>query len=133
MSKYKKGQSGNPSGKPKGAKDKRTKVRQLLEPYSKELVEKAVQMARDGDTTALKLCLDRLMPPLKPIDSPLSVTMQGDTVTQKSESVINLLAKGELSPEQATKLLGAMSSHAHIKEMDEFENRLAEIERRLEK
>ncbi|MCS3902088.1 hypothetical protein J2T55_000080 [Methylohalomonas lacus] len=132
MPKFKKGESGNPSGKPKGAKDKRTRLKGLLEPYSNDLVEKAVELAMDGDTTALKLCLDRLMPPLKPVDKALNVEIAGETVTDKSESVVNLLSSGDLTPEQASKILAAMSSHTHIREMDEIERRLVELEKRLE-
>ncbi|CAJ0691643.1 hypothetical protein KXR69_16090 [Ralstonia holmesii] len=50
---FQKGQSGNPAGKPKGAKDKRTALRELLQPHAEQLVQKAVKLALDGDTTAL--------------------------------------------------------------------------------
>ena len=49
MATFKKGQSGNPAGKPKGAKDKRTELRELLKPHAEKLVKKAVDMALAGD------------------------------------------------------------------------------------
>lgn len=65
---FKKGQSGNPKGRPAGTKDKRRELRALLEPHAPALIEKAVQMALKGDTTALRLCLDRLLPPMRAIE-----------------------------------------------------------------
>ncbi|MES2728985.1 MAG: DUF5681 domain-containing protein [Pseudomonadota bacterium] len=59
------GRSGNPNGRPKGAGDKRTEMRSLLEPHAPALIEKAVQMALAGDVTALKLCLDRIIPVMR--------------------------------------------------------------------
>ena len=66
--KFEKGKSGNPKGKPKGAKDKRTELRALLEPHAPALIQKAVDMALAGDTVALKLCLDRIIPSMRSID-----------------------------------------------------------------
>lgn len=75
---FMKGQSGNPRGKPKGARDKRTALRVLLEPHSESLVQKTVQLALGGDTTALRLCLERLIPPVKSKDEPGASRPQAD-------------------------------------------------------
>jgi hypothetical protein len=61
---FKPGQSGNPSGKPQGARHHATLiVEQLFDQDAKLLAEKARDMALAGDTVALKLCLERLCPP----------------------------------------------------------------------
>ena len=60
------GQSGNPNGRPKGIIDKRVELRGLLEPHAKEIVEKLIECAKDGDPTALRLCIERLIPRVKP-------------------------------------------------------------------
>jgi hypothetical protein len=62
---FQKGQSGNPAGKPKGARDKRTELRALLHPHAEALVNKAVDLALAGDTTALRICVDRIIPPVR--------------------------------------------------------------------
>lgn len=67
MAQFKPGQSGNPAGRPKGAKNRSTELRSLLEPHAPALVEKAVQMALEGDTVALKLCLDRIIPTMRSV------------------------------------------------------------------
>ena len=38
------------------------KLRKLLEPHASDLVTKAVELALAGDTMALRLCLERLLP-----------------------------------------------------------------------
>lgn len=65
--------SGNP-GKPKGARHKATTAAlALLDGQAEALTQKAIETALAGDTTALRLCLDRIAPPGK--DTPVSFTL----------------------------------------------------------
>src|SRR3954464_4467798 len=58
------GQSGNPKGRPKGSRNKTTLlVEALLEGEADTIVRKLIEKAKDGDSTALRLCLNRLLPP----------------------------------------------------------------------
>jgi len=59
---YQKGHSGNPAGRPPGLPDKRTVLRELLAPHAEALVAKVVALALAGDTAALRICIDRLIP-----------------------------------------------------------------------
>ena len=131
MARYKKGQSGNPIGRPRGIKDKRTSIRELLKPHAKDLIDKAVSLALDGDTTALRLCLDRLIPPLKQRDEPVSLKLTGTTLTENGLSVINALSKGEITPSEANSFLQAIVAQTRITEMDEIEARLTKLEKRI--
>jgi Family of unknown function (DUF5681) len=64
--KFKKGQSGNPNGKPPGARNKATLlIEKLLDDDAKNIAEKAIELAKSGDSTALRLCLDRIAPARK--------------------------------------------------------------------
>jgi len=64
--KFKPGESGNPLGRPKGSKDKRTQHRELFHSRARELSNKAVELALAGDTACLKMCLDRIVPSYRP-------------------------------------------------------------------
>ena len=60
---------GNP-GKPTGTRHRATRaVAELLDGESGALTRKALEMALAGDTTALRLCLERIAPPRR--DSPV--------------------------------------------------------------
>ena len=60
---FKPGHSGNPAGKPKGTRHKATLAMEApLDGEVERLTRKAVEMALAGDTTALRLCLDRIAP-----------------------------------------------------------------------
>ncbi len=63
-SKWKKGVSGNPTGKKPGTRHKATQLAEiLLDGQTEQLVNKCVEMAIDGDSTAMRICMDRLIPP----------------------------------------------------------------------
>ena len=128
--KFKPGESGNPAGKPKGTKDKRSAVRDLLASKRAELVEKAVSLALAGDTAALKLCIDRLQAPIKACDTCVSFEMTGATLTEKAQGVITAIAEGVLSPERGTRVLDALAALARIREADELEERISLLERK---
>ena len=127
---FKKGQSGNPRGRRPGVADKRTELRELLKPHANDLVEKAVELAKEGDTTALRLCLDRLIPPIKPRE--LSVQIEGftGTLTEQGQGILETMARGELTPTEATSLLQALVAQGKIIETDELVKRVAALEAR---
>ena len=63
---------GNP-GRPKGARHRTTvAIEVLLDGEAEALTRKAVEMALGGDTTAMRLCLERLAPPRR--DRPVPST-----------------------------------------------------------
>src|SRR5271169_4787644 len=58
------GKSGNPKGRPKGARNNATVIAEvLLDGEANAITRKLIDKALEGDTTALRLCLDRLLPP----------------------------------------------------------------------
>lgn len=122
------GQSGNPSGRPRGIRDKRIEMRDLLVPHAPDLVAKAVEMAKAGDAAALRICLDRLIPPANAKDDPVSLPSMEGSMADSSRIVIKALADGDLTPEEAGIILQALASQARIIEADEIEKRLTALE-----
>ena len=59
---FKPGEPGNPAGKPKGTRNKMTRAAEaLLDGEAEALTRKAIKLAKAGDLTALRLCLDRIV------------------------------------------------------------------------
>lgn len=125
---FKTGQSGNPTGKPKGAKDKRTELRELLKPHAPELVEKVVQMAKDGDTAALRICIDRLIPPIKAAEEPVRLEGFDGTLSEQGQSILRAMGEGKLASSQAATLLQALAAQTRIIEAEELERRVRALE-----
>ena len=125
---FQKGQSGNPAGKPKGAKDKRTALRELLQPHAAQLVQKAVKLALDGDTTALRICIDRIIPAAKAKDSPISLEGLTGSPTEQAQAVVNALTTGALTPDEANSVMTVLTAQMRVIEVDELEKRIAALE-----
>ena len=60
----------NPAGRPKGSVNKYTALaRELMSSKSPDIVDKVISKAMEGDVHCLKMCLDRILPVQKAIDS----------------------------------------------------------------
>lgn len=71
---FEEGRSGNPAGRPKGSRNRATQaLEKILDGDAEAILNKAVEMAKDGDPVALRLCLDRLIPVRK--DRPITFTL----------------------------------------------------------
>jgi len=103
-------------------------MRELLEPHAEELVAKVVEMAKNGDTTALRICIDRLIPPMKARDEAVSARLSG-SLGEQGRSVLDSLAAGTVTPDQAATMLTAIATQARIVEVDEIERRVTALER----
>ena len=58
---WKKGQSGNPAGMPKGTRATML-AEKLMEDDAENIVRAVVSAAKAGDPTAMRLCVERLVP-----------------------------------------------------------------------
>jgi hypothetical protein len=126
------GQSGNPKGKPKGCRAKATMaVLELLDGEAEALTRKAVEKALEGDTTALRLCLERLAPPRK--DSPIALAglpkIEGTSDLPKATStILEAVARGDITPSEGQALAGLVEGHRKALETAELEARVAALE-----
>ena len=122
--------SGN-SGRPKGARNKKTlAIESLLEGQAEALTQTAISKALDGDSMALRLCMERIAP--APKDNPVSFALpQMNTVVDASQaagSVLTAVREGNLTPIEATRVMGLIDSYRRTLELTEIENRLKGLE-----
>lgn len=127
---FKPGQSGNPAGKPPGATNRATRLAlTLLKGEEDALVRKVIELAKGGDMQALKVCLDRLCPPLKAQAAPIQVDLSGaGNMADICNVFIQAASAGRLSPDIAAQLVSAVGTLARVVEIDELKERLAALE-----
>jgi hypothetical protein len=128
---FKPGQSGNPAGKPRGARNRTTlAVEALLDGDAETITEKAIELAKAGDMVAMRICMDRFMPPRKDrhvyFDLP-KIEKASDAVTA-SASIVAAVSIGELTPCEAGDLIRIVEGYTRILQATEIEDRLARLE-----
>jgi hypothetical protein len=78
----------------------------LLSGEAEGLTRKTVEMALAGDVTALRLCLERLVPPSR--EAPVSLDLPPLETRADTGAVLSFLlraaSRGELTPGEAEKL-----------------------------
>jgi hypothetical protein len=129
--KWAKGQSGNIKGKPRGSLNKVTlAIQSLLDDEGEELTRKAIELAKDGDLTALKLCLERICPPRKsrPIRIDLPDVATADGVSQAQVTTVQAVAEGEITPEEGKVLADILEARRKAIETADHEARLNKLE-----
>ncbi len=128
---FKKGKSGNPAGRSRGSRNKATlAIEALLDGEAEGLTRKAVELAMGGDTTALRLCLDRLCPPRK--DRPVYFNLPpmkapADAVAAMS-ALLAAVATGEVTPGEAQIIAAVIEAQRRVIECEDHERRLRALE-----
>ena len=125
---YLKGRSGNPTGRKQGSVDKRTKYRQAFAANADALIAVVVKQALEGDTTAQRLCLERVTPPLKAVDSPVALPT-GESLSDQGRIVLQAVANGDITPNEGEAVFRNLTAQARITELSELEQRIEALER----
>lgn len=126
-SRWKKGTSGNAAGKPKGT-GKLQAMRDKLADDVPNILATLTTMAKAGDAQAARLILERVLPPLKPVESPAPIALPDGTLTAQGRAVLLAVAGGQLAPTQGAALLGAIGTLGRIAEIDELAQRICALE-----
>jgi hypothetical protein len=128
---YEPGQSGNPKGRPKGSRNKTTlAIEALLDGEWESITRKLIEKAQNGDMSALRLCLERLLPLRRdpPVAFVLPEIKTAADALKASSAVLQACAEGVPSPSEAAQVMELISSHVRVFEVVEFEARLGALE-----
>ena len=118
---------GNP-GRPRGCRNRATLAAlALLEGEAEALARKAVEMALAGDATAMRLCLDRLLPKGRAVRLDLPLRTLPD-LDQATEAISGALAEGSVTLDEVGTLTGLVEARRRLLETTELERRLAALE-----
>jgi Family of unknown function (DUF5681) len=129
---FKPGKSGNPKGRPKGARNATTlALESLLDGQATALTQKAIDLALTGDLTALRICLDRILPPRKdrPVtfDFPMITTIAEAATTMSW--ILTAVAAGDITPAEASEISKLVDTYVKAVEAVELAERISHLER----
>jgi hypothetical protein len=90
---------------------------QLLEDEAPRLIRKCIALALAGDTTALRLCLDRILPPVR--DRPVQLAISAPASPAAAlQAVLAAVASGELTPEQGRAVASTIADWAAARRIE---------------
>jgi hypothetical protein len=128
------GYSGNPRGRPMGARSKcKLAVEEKLGEQAEALSDKLVELALEGNVAALRLCIERLAPRLRtrgqvtPLELP-EVNKPADLPAAFS-AVVQAAACGDITSEEAKDLADVLEMKRKSFETIELEQRMEILEK----
>ena len=127
--KFKAGISGNPKGRPKD-KTPATLLRKSIIDDMPDIILKLVEQAKNGDTAAAKILLDRCCPALKSQAMAINLPANG-TLAEQGGEIIRATLSGHIPPDIGAQLISALASQGKLIELQELTLRLDNIEKKL--
>ena len=103
----------------------------LLKGEEVELVRKAIELAKAGDSQMLKFLLDRVLPKERSVRVDLPVMDRSSDALDALAAVIDAVGAGRIAPSEAAALASLVAAYARIINVAELEERLENIERDL--
>jgi Family of unknown function (DUF5681) len=128
---FQKGASGNPKGRPAGSRNRATLAAEaMLDGKAEEITQKVIVMALEGDSVAIRLCMERLLPVRRerPISAVIPELRAASSASAKLEAIIEAVAAGRLLPSEGEKLANLLAAERNARERDELEQRVAALE-----
>jgi hypothetical protein len=126
------GQSGNPGGRPAGARNRKTLAAAvLLDGEAEALTRRAVELALAGDPTAMRLCLERILPPCREraVKFTLPPIESAADIAAAMKAVAAALADGIITPGEGEAIARIVDTFVRAIETSDLERRLSAIER----
>ena len=131
---FQKGQSVNPNGRPAGSRNKRTlALEEMLGNHIGAITQKAVDAAINGDMAAIKMIMDRMLPPARsrPISIELPPITDIASVSIAQSEILKAVTEGDLLLDEAEALTGLLEARRRSFEAADLEERIKQLEERF--
>ncbi len=128
---FQKGQSGNPAGRPQGARGKAAQFAEaLLEGEAESIIRAAVEKAKEGDMAAVRLCLDHIVPCPKDrvVTFDLPALRSAESALSAVSDIAAAVGRGDVTPAQAEDLSKLVERFLNTLTCVEFERRVTRLE-----
>ncbi len=127
------GQSGNPAGRPRGARNKATLAAQaLLDEEAETITRKVIELAKAGDITAIKLVMERIIPPRKeiPISFELPSVNRATDLAAALGCILQAASLGHITLSEAQQLASIVENYRKTIEFTDIAERIEALETR---
>ena len=106
------------------------RIAAYIRPHEKEVVDRLIDLAKQGDPKSMALFMQYTAAPAKPPDETVSIPgfAEASTLQAKAEAVIAAAATGACSTAAAERLLRVLDVYSRAIKADEFDARLKAIE-----
>ena len=130
---FKKGESGNPKGKPRGARHKTTELAYaMMEGGLKAVLEQVVERAKSSDMLGCRMIIDKIIPNQKDrtvaIDLPTIATLDG--VGRAQSEILQAVVDGDITTNEGERISSIVEARRRVIETVELEARISELEGR---
>ena len=129
MARYKKGESGNPAGRPLGSLNRSLRI---LRDAAEEILPDLIERAKTGDFEAQRLLLNKGIPRLRPVNLPEPLTLPTGSLTEQAKALVALVADGDLSTTVAAEIASLLTTAARVEEVDQLRDELKALRTILE-
>jgi hypothetical protein len=131
---FQKGECGNPAGRPRGARNKRTlALESVFDRDANVIIEELIRLAKEGDIAAIRMCIDRIFP--RPQGRPVAfdlpaMTTAGDAVVAMG-AVMQAIGEGDVSAQEGAELAKVVAGFSQTVVAADMDQRLREVEQSL--
>ena len=123
---------GNP-GRPPGSKNKATLLAASLSHKQGEaLVQKAYEMAMDGNVAMLKFLLSRMLPKERPVGIELPVLDYASEGVDALAAIVAAVSSGQISPQEAANLAQLVAAFIKAIETTDVEMEIEALKTKLD-
>ena len=118
-------------GRPQGSRNKATiALQQMLEGHGESITRKCALLALQGDPTALRLSMERLIAPRKdqPVKFKLPPVTPAAEVAAAVGIVLQAVAAGQLTPAEGQMIAAILDGRRQVIDTEEHEARIRALE-----
>ena len=117
-------------GRPRGSRNKRTIFMEAMENHGEAIIKQCQVLALKGDATALRLCMERLIPVRRPWNNrfPMPAVKTAADLGPAWQSVLKQVALGNISPLEGEAVASMLESRRRALETEDYEVRLRALE-----